>query len=117
MKVRNGFVSNSSSSSFCILSTREDYEKALAQIEDKHGGDAVDVLKNMLGSGNSFTFKGAKGIDLSRVIYSESYWEVAGDLFDDEQKSEEVAEIAYEAMEDLCKIIDELGGYVSEEGC
>ena len=35
MKIRNGFVSNSSSSSFVIIADKDVYEKALENISDE----------------------------------------------------------------------------------
>ena len=42
MKIRNGFVSNSSSSSFCIMVTKKGYEEALKDCDS----DAQKLIKH-----------------------------------------------------------------------
>jgi len=42
MKIRNGFVSNSSSSSFVLVSTKESYDKAIKKLNK----EAAETIKN-----------------------------------------------------------------------
>lgn len=116
MKVRNGFVSNSSSSSFVIITTEGDYKEAMGKVKNKYSKEVADVLKEVIGGSSKFNFKGQEGISFFGTIYSESYGECAYEVCgDDEDKADEVGEQAYYAIDDLCGFIKELGGFSSQE--
>lgn len=111
MKVRHGFVSNSSSSSFCVLTTKEDYEIALDRVRKKYSKDAAEIVEEIFGRGKDFSFKGASGIAIVRTVFSESYYECAYEVVgDDEAKVEELGEQAYDASDYFRDEIQKLGG-------
>jgi len=116
VKIRQGFVSNSSSSSFCIITTKEDYKKALSSITKKHDENVAKLLEYILGrADNEFTFKGAKGIVLAGTIYSESYSDAAYNIVgDNEDMAYELADKASCSMVDLFNEIEKLGGYATK---
>jgi len=49
MKIRNGFVSNSSSSSFCIIGVTGDWASVLADAEGKHYREPEPIHKEVPG--------------------------------------------------------------------
>jgi len=113
MKIRHGFVSNSSSSSFCIITTKDDYDKALQKVE-KWDTDVSILLKNILGVWKKIDLKGVKGIALYGTIYSDSYYDAAYEIFQEASIAEKVSELAYDAMDILFNEIDKLGGFAEQ---
>jgi len=76
MKTRTGFVSNSSSSSFVVLTTKENHEKVMAELHEY----AQDVIKSVLQETKLFGKDMVYIGDLERMDGS-AY--VLGDDFDD----------------------------------
>ena len=117
MKIRNGFVSNSSSSSFVIITTQEDYNTALEKVAEKYNKNVAKVIERIIGGSSKFSFKGQEGISFYGTIYSESYYDEAYDLCGGENEDEvdSICEDAYEASSDLFAFINELEGFAREE--
>ena len=111
MKIRNGFVSNSSSSSFVVITTRENWNDIQ---KDLKGEMKKFVDQEIAPEANLFAVNGIKMVDLSRVVH-DSY---VGKWDDDSQDGNggyrtSGGELFYK----LTQIIEKSGGYVTSDGC
>lgn len=116
MKIRNGFVSNSSSSSFIMITKKEHFEAVLEELDKIQ----VDFLRSIVLSNNF------NGMDLVSfyTIMSDGYstTDEFMDTIDEEdlEKYEEILDLAYGAVGDLIKAIENKFGentciYFSED--
>ena len=104
MKIRNGFVSNSSSSSFLLITTKENHEKAFKQLSPYEKA----VIKTIVSTGN---FLGRKIIwigDLCPMDYSYTFEELKVSNYKEGSDPEAESEGSYEAFSKYENIVNEL---------
>ena len=111
MKIRSGFVSNSSSSSFIVITTVENW----ADVRSKLVGEMEEFVSQEIAP-NAIPFKinGIDMVDLSRVVHDGGI----GKWDDDSQDGNggyrtSVGELFYKLTETLSKS----GAYVTSDGC
>lgn len=82
MKIRNGFVSNSSTSSFIIIVKVEDFNKLLTEIDPYQKAVLLELgytERNVLGiaavviSGMAGNYSSFEGMDVARELYDEKF--------------------------------------------
>jgi hypothetical protein len=84
MKIRSGFVSNSSSSSFVLLAPKDKFNEALNQVHPY-----IAFISNTFAPKNSNTLLGKEFVLLSGTLYSEdgpNLYGYKGDILDDAGK-------------------------------
>lgn len=123
MKTRQGFVSNSSSSSFVIVTTIEKWKAAQKSLITKVGKDVADVIIHDYGQGTKAKVLGQDALVFTGVISSEEYGYDATQKFVDagthtEDEAADLAMKAYEKMGELDKILKADGlSFVDSTGC
>jgi hypothetical protein len=116
MKIRSDFVTNSSSSSFVVVSTKEQHDLAMEKLQKiqqciiKYYG----IVEKELGEELIITVNGATG-DHSPFEYTnilDAAQEVGFDEKITDENREELRDIAYEAFYNYKTEIKKLGGLV-----
>jgi len=109
MKIRNGFVSNSSSSSFIIVSSPEIHEKVLSEIND-------DLVRTVINGVSSNDVAFGKDVIVVRIGQGDYEWIELPDTFDRENykgkyelsdDKDEDSEVLVMAQEDYSFLICE----------
>ena len=106
MKIRNGFVSNSSSSSFCIIADKDIYEKALENISDEL---EKACIKYYLGGRETKSFPmvndGKPVMFFNREVSNEDCWFDNLEGYDDDELYDyDPSQVLYE----FCKKMKEI---------
>lgn len=123
MKIRNGFVSNSSSSSFVIITNKESWDRAVKKFTEKVGENVAAVVTKAYGRPEPAKILGQNALVYQGVISSEEYGcDTLEQLIDDgkitEDESWEISQTAYESQSDFEKILVEDGlSYCGGDGC
>lgn len=113
MKIRDGFVSNSSTSSFVIMCKKDDWNKALSEI-GKENKKFVDCL---FGRGGTTDFYGEEYVFVTTTSSTEERFY---DLMEEDEDGEpdyDIYDEGNEVISDFMKKIRELGGIAREDGC
>jgi len=108
MKTRNGFVSNSSSSSFVIITTQEKWNEAVKKFKKLAGEDITKIVVGEYGEPEKAKVLGQDALIFSGIICSEDYGNsVCGDLIDNTKYTEDdVYDLSIEAFEKMGKFND-----------
>lgn len=77
MKIRNGFVSNSSSSSFVLITTNKTLKKILSKYNEKE----KEYIGSMIGREQNIEILGNKLVVFSGEISSEGQYDIYCDIF------------------------------------
>lgn len=106
MKIRSGFVSNSSSSSFVIISTKENFENKEKKLEGKIK-EFVEELK-LSSNFREFTFMNTPMVSISGFSTPEGESEFSVMLDEtnvelSEEDEETIIDDYYAFLEDVCK--------------
>jgi len=117
MKTRQGFVSNSSSSSFVIVTTKEKWNSAKKSLEEKVGKDIAAIIVGEYGKGTNAKVLGQDALVFSGIVSSKEYGQNAIDKLGIEDPDGELSMKAYEEMEELDKILKKDGvSFVTGDG-
>lgn len=111
MKTRNGFVSNSSSSSFVIITTQEKWDAAVKKFTEQVGQNIAKIVMGEYGKPEKAKILGQKALVFSGIISSDEYGSNidAKNLGISEDEAYDLAIEAYESMGNLDDILREDG--------
>ncbi len=123
MKIRLGFVSNSSSSSFIIVTTADAWQNAQRQLIEKVGEDVATIIIGEFGKPNRAKIFGQDALVFSGTISSEEYgyYGIAAlkkkrNVSEDEE--EDLILKAYDKQYELDKILKADGvSYIDSQCC
>ena len=123
MKTRNGFVSNSSSSSFVIVTTKDKWNEAVKEFTKKVNKNIAKIVVSEYGQGEEAKVLGQNALVFTGIFSSEDYGtavlddlETSGKISDDD--AEDLACEAYDKMGDFEDILKNDGvSYVGGEYC
>jgi len=114
MKIREGFVSNSSSSSFVIVTTPEAWKNAKKKLVEKVGEKIAKIIVEEIGKPERAKVFGQDALVFSGVISSEEYGYVGIARLREkveltEEEEEKLSVEAYDQHHELDKILKEDG--------
>jgi hypothetical protein len=108
MKTRNGFVSNSSSSSFVIITTQDKWNEAVKKFKKIAGENITKIVVGEYGEPEKAKVLGQDALIFSGIICSEDYGNsVCDELINNTKCNEdEVYDLAVEAFEKMGEFND-----------